>query len=70
MNGFPSIRNEDTIYFEIGCRKCGLGGKWRIYFDKIKKFLVVCQCGNTVKLDHLVVVNKPDQEKYNMRYFQ
>lgn len=58
-------------YFsEVGCRKCGKGGLWRIFTDDGTSFPVAeCgNCGHQVEMP-APTVNETDKEVFDLRFF-
>ena len=44
---------------EIGCRKCGKGGRWAIFTDEEGHFISKCgECGHVSEFE---IVDKPDK---------
>ena len=61
----PKKEYEGKTYFEIGCRKCADGGKWKIYSDG-KEMIAECVCGNTVKIPTAILTKEPEVRVYKL----
>ena len=55
------------VFWEVGCRKCGKGGDWKIFTDGEGKFVGVHSCGHQSNFE---LSKKPDVEQYDARFFQ
>lgn len=51
-------------YFEVGCRKCGEGGGWKISTDGEGHFKAEHKCGY---VSEFAVVKQPDAKAIDMR---
>ena len=61
----PKIEIDGKTYHQVGCRKCGKGTDWNIYFDG-KEFTFVCKCGNALELSKAKVQSRPDEKPIMM----
>jgi len=51
-------------FSEVGCRKCGKGGEWRIFTDGEGNFRAEHPCGHRSEFQ---VRQKPDPQSIDMR---
>ena len=54
-------------FHEVGCRKCGNGGGWRIMFNG-SAFSVAHSCGHEIALSAAAVAGRPDEKPVDMRF--
>jgi hypothetical protein len=52
-------------FSEIGCRRCGKGGSWKVYTDGKGNFRAVHACGH---ISSFMIQTEPDPITVDMRF--
>lgn len=62
------IEFEGKKYHQVGCRRCGKGEDWNVYFDG-NHFVAQCKCGHSLMLkDNMTSFTRnPDSEPISLR---
>ncbi len=54
----------DESFHEVGCRKCGKGGEWRIFTNGEGEFKAIHSCGH---ISDFQLAKKPDVQTIDAR---
>jgi len=54
---YSKVDVKESPFHEVGCRKCGKGGNWKIFYDGKGHFRALHECGHKSKFE---IVKKPD----------
>ena len=66
MKEYAKILSNNHTLYEVGCRNCGVGGKWKIFADNEGHFAAKCVgCGHESNFE---VVEHPDIKTIELRF--